>query len=102
MSIQSLYVRSAGRYVILKVQDNVFYMPHFKGSTMAFCKENDQMHWRAVISVMKRKTLPSYNCLNISVPYKLVLKVDVFHSVLCSSVFSGLWLDGNLFWSFMH
>lgn len=77
--------------MILKVQDNVFYMPHFTGCTVAVCKVNDQMHWRAVISMMKRE----HNCLNISVPYKLVL--DVFHSVLCSSVFSGLWLDGNLF-----
>lgn len=92
MSIQSLYVRSAGRYVILKVQDNVFYMPHFTGCTVAVCKENDQMHWRAVISMMKRETLPSYNCLNISVPYKLVLEVDVFDASLMEI----------FFWSFMH
>lgn len=64
------------------VCDLVFYTTHFPWCTVAISKENDQMHCRAVISMMKSETLPSYSCLNISVPYKLVLKIDVFYTML--------------------
>lgn len=93
-------MRSTGLYVSSKMQDNVFYTTHFPGSTVAVFKENGQMQWRAVICMMKRETLSSYDCLNIPVPHKLVLEIDVFHPVLYSSAFSGL--DGNRFLVIMY
>lgn len=69
----------------------------FHGCTVAFSNKNGNIHWGA-ISVLKRGSLPSFHCLNISVPYKLAVEVDVFHTMLCISVCSGLWLD----WLFGH
>lgn len=80
-------------YVILKVQDNVSYKTHFHGCAVAIFKENGNIHWAAVIAVVKRETLPLYHCLSISVPYTLLVEIDVFHTMLYISVFSGLWLD---------
>jgi len=81
-------------YVILKVQDNVSYKTHVHGCTVAIFKE---IHCGA--GVVKRESLLSYHCLSISVPYKLLVEVAVFHTMLYIAVFLGIWLDlifGNL------